>query len=585
MEEMPVLSVRPVVLTIVLSFLVFPVAFGFDAPRPRLVVQITVDQLRGDLPFRYQDRFGPGGFRYFMNQGTWFTSAHQPHAFTETVVGHTTLATGAWPSRHGMVGNRWYDRITGQFVNNIETTKYPILPILGEPPCVPSSNKSCKGAAPTAIHTTTLSDELAITTATRADALTGTIVGGAKIFGVSLKDRGAIPMAGHAGKAFWYSDKNGCFVTSSFYYSAYPSWVSSWCEKHPADAYKNTKWELLHKPETYLFRDFDNAYPAGSPAEINMELLVNDYHFGRNFPHTLGDARTGLYQGLTLTPFADELTLNFVEALVKNEGLGKDDIPDYLAISFSVTDYVGHWFSPSSMESEDNILRLDQTLASLLTFLDAEVGLDNTLIILSADHGGPEYPEYLKTIQVNTGRIASQTILDVGKAAVQPKWGDGIILEYDHPYFYLDRDRIEAQGYSLLAIQQAIATAVTKLDGIKVAVPAVDMGGGGMADEALIGQIRRNYDSTRSGDVYVVQELQWQIDAAPSSGPPLLQHDALWAYDTYVPLAFAGFGVPRARVPRDIDTTDIAATLATILRTKFPSGCTGTPLPEITGSK
>jgi len=553
-----------------LSLLAFTPMAAADASQPRLVVQITVDQLRGDLPFRYQDRLGAGGFRYFLDHGAWYVAANQPHAFTETVVGHTTLATGAYPARHGMVGNRWYDRTTGRFVNNIEDSRYPILPIRGETPCVPEPEKPCKGVSPTTIQASTIGDELTITTASRA-----------KVFGVSLKDRGAVPMAGHSGKAFWYSGDNGCFVTSSFYYASYPKWVEDWCARRPADAYANSKWNLLHDKSTYVFRDFDNVYPKGTPAEINMQLLVNVYRFGRTFPHTLGPAGPALYNGITLTPSADELTLNFAQELIKNEQLGKDDIPDYLSISFSVTDYVGHWFSPSSLESEDNLLRLDQTLARLIAFLDSEVGLDRTLLVLSADHGGPEYPEYLKTIHVNTGRIAQQAILDAAKAAVTPRYGEGIILEYAHPYFYLDRDLIARKGYNQLEIERVIAGAVMRLDGIKMAVPSNDMSGAAMGDTESVVRIQRNYDTTRSGDVYVLQELQWQVDSDPAKEPPLLQHDALWEYDTYVPVAFAGFGIPHARVARGIETVDVAATLSTVLRTKYPSGCVGVPLKEV----
>jgi hypothetical protein len=595
------------VVSTVFALLTASVAFSADAPpahpRPRLVVQITIDQLRGDLPLRYQNRFGEGGFRYFLDHGTWYTAAHQPHAFMETVVGHTTLATGAWPSRHGMVGNRWFDRTTRSFVNNIEDPNYPILPMPNttEVLCDPATvaPKVCKGASPMTIHTTTLSDELTIATA-----------GKAKVFGVSTKDRGAVTMAGHSGKAFWFSTSNGCYVTSTFYYppeEGYPDWVRNWCAagttaaKAKANDYK---WGLLHDLSTYLFKSVENVYPSCTPAEINMRMLVDQYHFGRNMippvVHTLApQGGPDLYRGIILTPYADELTLDFAEKLVINEHLGEDDIPDYLAISFSVNDYMGHWFSPTSLESEDNLLRLDVTLRKLIAFINEKVGAGKTLFVLSGDHGGPEYPEYLDTIHVNTGRIAASEILKAANDAVDLKYGahSGIIMEYAHPYFYLNRELIDARGLDRLAIQRLIVAAVMQIHGIKVAIPADDMSDGGIADGELISRIRRNYDTTRSGDVYVVQEPQWQIDTEPLPAcppptekigkgiPPNLQHDAPWAYDTYVPIAFAGFGAPAIRVPRDVDTTQVAATLSVLLRTKFPSGCIGDPLNEIAGPK
>jgi predicted AlkP superfamily pyrophosphatase or phosphodiesterase len=565
-----------------------------QAPRPRLVVQITVDQLRGDLPLRYQERFGEGGFNRFLTEGTWYASAHHPHAYTETIVGHTALATGAYPSRHGMVANRWYDRDTGAFINNIQDPNFPILAFpaesvqTGNAPSTSSDKRKKGGASPRTILTTTSGDELSITTAGRA-----------KVFGVSIKDRGAVSMAGHTGKAFWFSTDNGCFVTSTFYYAVYPPWVKAWCDAHPADAYKNTTWNLLYDRPTYLYRDLNNVYPADTPPETNMALLQEVYRFGRTFPHNLGEQKTGLYNSLTITPFGDTLTLDFAKRLVREERLGKDDVPDYLAISFSVTDMMAHWFSPASLESEDNLLRLDETLADLLAFLDKEVGLDKTLIVLSGDHGGPEYPEYLQTLKVNSHRVEAKTILATAQTAVNARFGKGIILEYTHPYFYLDRRLMAQKGIDRATVERVLANAIEQLPAVKVAIASSNMGGDSAADAELTAQIRRNFDPNRSGDVYVVQEPQWQIygeshpkrepadPTLPASPPPpiLLEHEAPWAYDTYVPVAFLGMGVSKGMVFRDIHTVDVAPTISARLRTKFPSGCVGVPLQEIMSLK
>ena len=532
-------------------------------PRPpKLVLQITVDQLRGDLPFRFADRFSKGGFRRFLDRGLWYAAAHHDHAYLETIVGHTTLATGAWPSRHGMIANRWYDAKTGQGVENIEDSRYPILSIAGETP-------SGKGVSPTAILTTTFSDELTITTAGRA-----------KVFAVSVKDRGAVPMSGHAGKAFWYSEQNGCFVTSSFYYSAYPKWVTDWCGKHLADEYANTKWELSEDRSRFLFRDVTNVYPAGSRAEENMASL-DSLGFGRTFPHPLSSG-ADLYRNLTLSPPGDELTAAFAKELIRQEALGKDAITDFLAISFSITDFIGHWYSTTSLESEDNLLRLDRTLQSLLDFVDAEVGLDHTLVVLSGDHGGAEYPEYLATLNVNTGRIPMQDISAAANQAVSDKYGttDKIISSYSQPYLYVDRAVLEKNKLNLAEVERVIADAVQAVPGIAVAVPILQLtNGGGQGDEELLARFRHNYNRERSGDVQVLQLPQWQIDG--DSGPKLLQHASLWAYDSFVPVAFLGPRVPTAMIYRSISTTDVAATLSSYLKTKFPSGNVGMPLVEV----
>jgi predicted AlkP superfamily pyrophosphatase or phosphodiesterase len=539
-----------------------------DPVRPRLIVQITIDQLRGDLPLRYEQRLSEDGFRRFLRHGTWYADAHHPHAFTETVVGHTTLATATYPSRHGMIANNWFDDKTGKIVKNIEDSRYPVLPIREGKP-------DSGSASPRAILTTTFSDELMIANDNHA-----------KVFAVSGKDRGAVPLAGHSGKAFWYSDKNGCFVTSTFYYAQYPPWVKSWCEERLADRYKDTEWTLLDPLATYVYRDTTNQYPdpPGNPAEANM-MMLEGTGFGRTFPHKLVASKyVPFYQALTLSPDFDKLTAAFAERLIREEQLGRGATTDYLAISFSATDYVGHWFSPSSLESEDNILRLDRTLRDLFAVIDKEVGLDKTLLVLSADHGGPEYPEFLTKQKIDTGRVTEAKILEVAKRAVRKKYGvDGLIRIYSAPYFYLDRELL---GTLVPAeVERTIANAVTDMKGISIAIPSQTSTAHGDTDGELVAQIRRNYHEDRSGDVYVVQDPQWQIDGEEKPTPQLLQHEAPWAYDTFVPIAFAGAHVPAEMIYRRVSTVDVAATLAVYVRTDLPSGCVGQPLSEVFGEK
>lgn len=533
-------------------------------PLPRLIVQITVDQLRGDLPLRHADQFPEGGFRLFLDNGVWYAAAHHDHAYSETIVGHTTLATGAWPARHGMIANSWWDDESGKKVENIEDPDYSVLQVADE--------SSSGGVSPKAILTTTFSDELSISTAGRA-----------KVFGVSMKDRGAVPMAGHNGKAFWYSSKNGCFVTSSFYYERYPQWVREWCAKRPADRYAHQQWVLLNDRSTYLFRDVTNDYPEGSQAEKNMLQLQNKYGFGRTFPHPLKSGAT-LYNNLTLAPQGDELVATFAKELIVQEGLGVDAIPDYLGISFSINDYIGHWFSHSSLESEDTLLRLDRTLASLFAFIDSRIGLANTLIVLSGDHGAPEYPETLASIGATAAWIPRDTVVKTATDAVAAAFGttDPLISMYSAPYFYLDQDLLRKHGLKAPAVQQVIATAVAQIPGIAVAIPVAQLAAGGgdaQADEDLLRRIRNNYHRERSGDVHVVQDPHWQIEEA--NDPKLLQHSTPWSYDVFVPIAFAGAGVPAARVYRDVSTVDVAPTLSVFVRAKFPSGSVGVPLKEV----
>ena len=347
--------------------------------KPRLVLQITVDQFRGDLPTRYADRLGEGGLRYLLEEGIHYNNAHHGHANTETIVGHVTLATGAHPAAHGMIGNIWFDRKTGVTTYNIEDRDEHLLTegadVDADTEIDPTQKAATSdGRSPRAILTTTFSDELASLTAGRA-----------KIFGVSVKDRGAVSMAGHTGKAFWFSKATNQFVTSSYYYDEYPQWVVDWNARKIPESYANTAWELLHPIDTYLFGDHDDQ---------EWESVLGSY--GRTFPHEFTTPENPYFSTfLTISPAGDEMTTDFAKTVIAEEGLGDDEITDYLGVSYSANDYIGHFFGPSSLESEDNILRLDRTLADLFAYVDQEIGLENTLIVLSADHGGPEAPGYL----------------------------------------------------------------------------------------------------------------------------------------------------------------------------------------------
>lgn len=372
--------------------------FSFEAPllnagdppsKAKLVVQIVVDQLRGDLLTRYHSRFGNGGFRYLLEQGVIYSNAQYQHANTETVVGHTVQATGAFPAQNGMVANLWIDRATGKTVYNVADSRYPILMSTGKG--VQKDNASI-GRSPATILTTTFSDELAVTSA-----------GAAKIFSVSSKDRGAIPLAGHAGKAFWYSSElngfdpstYGHFVTSSFYFNEYPAWVVQWNKMKLAEKYRGKYWNLLKPRQGYYF--------ANEPPYQEIPCKTS------SFPHSYDEyGPQNYYDGLLLAPAGDELVLDFVMTLIEKEELGKDNVTDYLGVSFSCTDYVGHRYSPASLEGEDIILHLDKSLTTLFAFIDKKVGLDNTLIVLSADHGAPEPPEFMTRLGLEVGRLSPE---------------------------------------------------------------------------------------------------------------------------------------------------------------------------------
>ncbi len=539
------------------------------ATGPRLVLQITVDQLRGDLPTRYADRLGAGGFRYLWEQGTVYLDAHHAHANTETIVGHATLATGAHPAAHGMVANVWFDRESGRLTYNIEDSRYELLTVgagVDRQTEIDPTQRTARseGRSPSALLVSTFSDELAVHTAGRA-----------KIFAVSVKDRGAVSMAGHAGKAFWFSKQSGQFVTSTYYFDRYPAWVREWNARRVPFSYAGKSWELLHDRSSYLFGDRDDQkWDTDFPG------------YGRTFPHSFGAAGSKYFTTLlTLSPVGDALTLDFAKTLIEQEQLGQDEVPDYLSVSFSSTDYVGHIFSPSSLESEDNLLRLDRTLAELLAFVDATVGLEHTLIALSADHGAPEAPAYLQEMGI-PARYVNPGDLDKGPAleALERQFGVGkeLIRAYFHPYLYLNRDLIGERDLDADGVSRAVASELERMPGIAFAVPSTELSRGRVPDKAPYRSVLLNFHAKRSGDIYVV--LEPHSFANDFDGRVVASsHGSPWSYDTFVPIVFAGRGIPAQQVRRRVHTVDVAPTLAAFLGTKPSSGAARVALVEVFG--
>lgn len=548
------------------SLILLNISSLFAQQKPKLILQITVDQLRADLPMKVYDRLPEGGFKHLYEQGIVFEDAYHRHANTETVVGHTTLATGADPSSHGMIGNIWFDTEARQTVYNVQDINYPLLGAGG------GVNKKTEidptqaaattdGRSPMAILGTTFSDELALFTN-----------GKSKIFGVSVKDRGAITLAGHAGKAFWFSKAKGEFVTSTYYYEDYPEWVNKWNAQKKIHSYLNTSWELMHDKSTYTYGEADDM-----PWETKFP------GYGVVFPHPFGEMSKYYTTFLTLSPVGDELTLDFAKTLIDAENIGADTITDFLSISFSSTDYVGHIFGPSSLESEDNLFRLDRTLANLLTYVDEKVGLENTLIVMSADHGGVDAPGHMKNFGIDAGyfdidAIDTLTIRKVLQDEFQIT--DKLVSGYFHPYVYLDKRLIAKNNLDIDAVSRVLAAELKKEKGIADAIASADLLEGNVSNTPLNNSVLRNYNPRRSGEIYLVFEPFWFINdfdgltVATTHGSP-------WKYDQHVPVIFVGSGLEASRIYRRIETVDIALTLSHYLGIKIPSGASGEALKEV----
>lgn len=531
---------------------------------PKLILQITVDGLRADLLERYKHNFDEGGFRYLLDEGINFKNAHYQHSNTETIVGHVSLATGAPPSVHGMVGNVWFDRKQNRMVYNVEDPNFSMLTEgagVDQNTEIDPTQKTAKGdgRSPNTIKSTTFSDELALSTN-----------GGSKIFSVSVKDRGAISMAGHAGKAFWFSKSNAKFVTSDYYYSDYPEWVKSWNKKEISANYSGKKWELTLPRESYTLQ------------ELSSDHKVDLAGFARNFPHPYGPKSYKYYPTmLTLSPAGDEITADFAKTLLTEENLGHREYTDYLAVSFSSNDYVVHMYGPNSLEAEDNLIRLDKTISELIKSVDANVGLDNTLIVLSADHGVPEASPVANQIGLSRSAYfgAKQKITELANLRISEEFGlnDGV-LTVSQPYIYLDHKRIKEQKLPLDKVRAAVADEVSKLKGISFAVSASDIENNSLANTRALNLVKNNHFPSRSGDVYIVFEPRNYINDMDGLEIASM-HGSPWRYDTHVPVIFAGFDIQPKTVYEPVTPYDVAPTLSGVLGITQPSGSIGNILP------
>ena len=507
-------------------------ASGFA--RPALIVQITVDQLRGDMPLRFHDRFPEGGLRRFMDEGTVYTNAHYRHSTTYTGVGHATLFTGADPIRHGIVANDWRDPVTGKGMYCCGDEEF--------------------GLSPRNLMCTTIGDELTLASA-----------GGSRVFGVSLKDRGAILPAGHTGKAFWYGGE-GAFVSNAFYYETTPAWAEAFNASNPAQKYiAGGTWDLLHPREEYLFKDRDDQ-----PWEQDPKPL------GRVFPHPLGEDPLKALRG---TPFADNLTLDFARALVEGENLGGGAHTDLLSVSLSMTDSIGHTYGPDSLEAEDNLLRLDRGLAEFFAFLDARLGKANYVLAISSDHGVCPAPGMLHAQGLPTGAVITGEHVRALNTELSKTFGttQTLIADFSAPCFYLNRAALAAAGVKLDYAAQELAALTRELEGVAFAFSRPELVRGELPDDPIAKMAQRSFCPSRSGDVLVIQRPGWMLGGYGQG----TTHGSAWTYDTHVPIYFVGPGIKAQIIDRAVVVNDIAPTWAAMLGISPPSANSGAVLEEV----
>ncbi|MGZ3183951.1 MAG: alkaline phosphatase family protein [Telluria sp.] len=517
---------------------------AFAAPtaaHPRLVLMLVVDGLPYDQLERYHAQYVQGGFRRLLEQGADFTDAHQAHGVTVTAVGHTAIATGAYPYKHGIISNNWVDD-SGKVRYCTEDERYTYIGEKTEP---------MDGTSPARVLVETLGDQLRYTSGMRS-----------KVIAVSGKDRGAILMGGKSGTAYMYMDRSGDFATSTYYMARYPAWVTAFNAARPQDRYQGKTWTPLLPPAAYA-----GDAPDPSPPKDR-------------FPFTWGSdsgkAQQDYYMGLKAGPAVDELTLDFARAALAGEQLGHNPTgaTDLLSVSLSGHDYVNHAYGPESRMSHDHLLRLDRMLAAFFDTLDKQVGLDNTLVVLSADHGFSNTPEYLRAqLHIDAGRIAPDPLLKELDEALARRFGFKHLLKKSSlPEVYLDYAAIEQHQLAREPVEDAAARFLLGRPGIAQVFTRTQLEHGAVGATRLGLMVQRAWNRQRSGDLFVVPAPYHYFSSATSGA----SHGTPYTYDSHVPLVLYGKRwIRAARVPDYAEVVDIVPTLAYLLDIRTPSGADG----------
>ncbi|HPW63765.1 MAG TPA: alkaline phosphatase family protein, partial [Cyclobacteriaceae bacterium] len=525
----------------------------FSQNQPKLVVGIVVDQMRQEYLYRFEKKFGEQGFKRLMSEGYMLKNAHYNYVPTETGPGHASIYTGTTPAIHGIIGNDWYDRRLKLLVNCVgDSIQKPVGTDIGGM------------VSPWRMLSSTITDELKLATQKRA-----------KVVGVSVKDRGAVLPAGHfPDGAYWYDSKTGAMITSTYYKQLLPEWV--------------TKFNLQKLPDTYLNQVWNTSLPSNQYLESGPDDSPYEGKWGgkekTTFPYNLAELRKkmGVYSLLTMTPWGNTLVAEFAKAALVGESLGKDEVTDFLAVSFSSTDIIGHAMGPNAVELEDTYLRLDKTLEDLFAYLDKEVGKGSYTVFLTADHGVSEVPQYLTDLKVPSGYFRPGYIKSALNEHLEKYFpGKTIVEEFSSGEVYINQKAFEgdpkSSGIDLFVATELITKFLLSTEGVAQVFPSTTLRQANSDEVGIRGKVVRGFHPKRSGDIAFVLEPSW-ISWGGVTGST---HGSGYSYDTHIPILFYGAGIKKGSSSQFHTITDIAPTLSVLLKIKFPSGCTGQPVVEI----
>lgn len=515
--------------------------------RPKLVIGLVVDQMRWDYLYRYYDRYSNGGFKRMINEGFSAENTLIPYTPTVTAVGHSSIYTGSVPAITGITGNDWYDPQTRKTVYCTDDSTVTGV----------GSNNAAGKMSPKNLKSSTITDELRLATNFQG-----------KVIGISLKDRGSILPAGHTPTgAYWYDGQTGDWITSTYYMNQLPAWVQNFNSQKLANKYYEKDWDTMYPIKSYTQSTEDNKVYEG----------ITRGEQTPTFPHPLKSYAGKNYDAIRSTPYGNTITLKLAEEAIKAEGLGKDNITDFLAVSCSSTDYVGHQYGPNSIEAEDTYLRLDKDMEEFFNYLDQTVGKGKYLVFLSADHGAAHVPGFMKENKMPGGVVDSRAITAGLNTYLESRFKikKPALMSMNNQIIF-DRSNKDLQDIDFTAMKSATIDYLRTFEGVANAVDLTRI-----AESSLPAvqkeMITNGYNARLSGDVYYMLQPNYFEGAKTGT-----THSAWNPYDAHIPCVFMGWNVKHGKTNKTHHMTDIAPTIAAMLHIQMPSGNIGEPITELT---
>jgi predicted AlkP superfamily pyrophosphatase or phosphodiesterase len=514
-------------------------------PRPKLVVGLVIDQMRWDYLYRFYDRYQQNGFKRMLNDGFSCENTSIDYLPTYTAIGHSTVYTGSVPSIHGIAGNDFIIQATGK---TLYCTEDPSVNGVG-------TDSNAGKMSPRNMLASTITDELKLATNFRS-----------KVIGISIKDRGGILPAGHTADAAYWMDGIGNWISSTYYMQDLPQWVKEFNAAKHYEKYLKQDWNTLYPIETYVQSIADDNKYEGKFSGTNAPTLPVK-------TSELMAKGTGIIKN---TPYGNSITFDLAKAAIENEKLGANVVTDFLAVSLSSPDYIGHQFAPNSVEIEDTYLRLDKELGDFLTFLDNKVGRGNYTFFITSDHGAAHNPVFMKDKRIPAGIWPSGSLRKALNEQLESKFKfANIVQSFSNYQVHLNNLLIEKEKLDEAAIRKACIAFLKKQEGVANAVDMDEIETASITSE-LKSRIIKGYNRERSGIIQIILNPGWY-----DGGSTGTTHGTWNPYDAHIPLLWMGWGINQGRSSKPTNMTDISATLAALLRIQAPSGNVGIPIEEV----